>query len=37
MFYRIATPEVLVVVQAAEQLLAVTGNAVELCPRYESP
>lgn len=36
-FYRIATPEVLVVVQAAEQLLAVTGNAVELCPRDESP
>lgn len=36
-FYRIATPEVASVLRAAEDLLAVAGNTVELCPRYEAP
>ena len=34
-FYRIAIPEVLDVLQAAERLLAITGTAVELCPNYQ--
>ena len=34
-FYRIAVPEVLDLLHAAEQLLATVGHAVELCPRYE--
>ena len=35
-FYRIARSEVLDVLRAAEALLAVTGQAIELCPNYES-
>lgn len=34
MFYSIAHPELTDVLGAAEQLLALTGEAVELCPRY---
>ena len=32
--YRLARPELLTVLGAAEQLLAATGNAVDLCPVY---
>ena len=34
MFYSIAHPELMDVLGAAEQLLALTGEAVELCPNY---
>ena len=34
MFYSIAHPELLDLIGAAEQLLALTGEAVELCPNY---
>lgn len=34
MFYSIAHPELMDVLGAAEQLLALTGDAVELCPNY---
>jgi ArsR family transcriptional regulator len=34
MLYRLARPEVLTVLTAAQQLLAATGNAVALCPVY---
>ena len=34
-FYRIARPEVVAVLRSAEELLAVTGHQVELCPNYE--
>lgn len=34
MFYSIAHPELIDLLAAAEQLLAVTGDAVELCPNY---
>lgn len=34
MFYSIAHPELMDVLVAAEQLLALTGEAVELCPAY---
>ena len=34
-FYRIAHSEVLDVLRSAEQLLAVTGIGIELCPNYE--
>lgn len=34
MFYSIAHPELLDLLAAAEQLLALTGEAVEICPRY---
>jgi DNA-binding transcriptional ArsR family regulator len=34
-FYRIATPEVVRVLQSAEALLAVTGHRIELCPNYQ--
>jgi len=34
MFYSIARPELMDVLGAAEQLLALTGEAVELCPNY---
>ena len=34
MLYRLARPELLTVLAAAEQLLAATGNAVALCPVY---
>lgn len=33
-FYRLAQPDLLGVLSAAEQLLAATGNAVALCPTY---
>lgn len=32
--YRLARPELLAVLRAAEQLLEATGNAVALCPVY---
>lgn len=35
-FYRIPTPEVVEVLRAAEALLAVTGEAIELCENYRS-
>lgn len=34
MFYAIAVPELLDLFAAAEKLLAATGDAVALCPRY---
>ena len=34
MFYSVAHPELLELLGAAEQLLALTGEAVELCPNY---
>lgn len=34
MFYSIAHPELMDLLGAAEQLLALTGEAVELCPNY---
>ena len=34
MFYSIAHPELMEVLGAAEQLLALTGEAVELCPHF---
>jgi ArsR family transcriptional regulator, cadmium/lead-responsive transcriptional repressor len=34
MLYRLARPELLTVLAAAEQVLAATGNAVALCPVY---
>lgn len=34
MFSLAATPELMRLLAAAEQLLTVTGDAVELCPRY---
>ena len=34
MFYSIAHPELLDLLGAAEKLLALTGEAVELCPNY---
>lgn len=33
-FYRISRPEVVAVLRAAEELLAVTGHDVELCRNY---
>ena len=36
MFYSIAHPELMDLLGAAEQLLALTGEAVEICPRYGS-
>ncbi len=33
-FYSLAHPELLALLSAAEPLLAVTGNAVALCPTY---
>lgn len=33
-FYRIAIPEVVAVLRAAEQLLRVRGHQIELCPNY---
>lgn len=33
-FYRLAHPELLDLLAAAETLLAATGNAVALCPNY---
>ena len=34
MFYSIAHPELMDLLAAAEELLAMTGEAVELCPNY---
>lgn len=34
MFYSIAHPELMDLLSAAEQVLALTGDAVELCPNY---
>ena len=34
MFYSLSHPELMDVLTAAEQLLAQTGDAVELCPNY---
>lgn len=34
MFYSLAHPELIDLLRAAEQLLAVTGEAVALCPTY---
>ena len=34
-FYRVAFPEVIVLLRSAEQLLAEIGHDVELCPNYE--
>jgi len=36
MFYSVAHPELMDLLGAAEQLLALTGEAVEICPRYGS-
>ncbi len=33
-FYRIAVPEVIEMLRAAEQLLRVSGHDIELCPNY---
>lgn len=35
-FYRVARPEVLAVLQAAEELLSVSGVNVDLCSNYEA-
>jgi hypothetical protein len=34
-FYRIATEEIVVLLGAAENVLAETGDAIELCKRYQ--
>lgn len=34
MFYSLAHPQLLELLTAAERLLALTGDAVELCPNY---
>lgn len=36
-WYSIATPEVVGVIRAAEDLLAHTGRQVRLCPNYRTP
>jgi ArsR family transcriptional regulator, cadmium/lead-responsive transcriptional repressor len=36
-FYRIAAPEVVDMLSAAERLLAVHGWQIELCPNYREP
>lgn len=36
-WYRIAEPEVIGVIRAAESLLARTGALVDLCPNYRAP
>jgi DNA-binding transcriptional ArsR family regulator len=36
-FYRIAGPEVVRVLRAAESLLATTGHRIDLCPNYRAP
>lgn len=33
-FYRISGPEVVAALRAAEELLAVSGHRIELCPNY---
>lgn len=37
MFYSLAHPQLLDLLRAAEDLLARTGDAVELCPHYGEP
>ena len=34
-FYRVSTPEVEALLRAAERLLAETGEAIQLCKRYQ--
>ena len=36
-WYRIAEPQVIDVIRAAERLLACTGERVDLCPNYGAP
>lgn len=36
-WYRIAEPEVIGVIRAAESLMARTGELVDLCPNYRAP
>jgi DNA-binding transcriptional ArsR family regulator len=36
-WYSIAQPEVITVIRAAEDLLARTGQRVDLCPNYRAP
>ena len=36
-WYRIAEPEVIAVIHAAESLLATAGERVALCPNYRGP
>jgi ArsR family transcriptional regulator, cadmium/lead-responsive transcriptional repressor len=36
-FYRIAGPEVVRVLRAAESLLATTGHRIDLCSNYRAP
>ena len=33
-FYRIAAPEVVAIIRSAEELLAVAGHEIDLCPSY---
>jgi DNA-binding transcriptional ArsR family regulator len=33
-FYRISAPEVVAVLRSAEELLALSGQKIELCPNY---
>ena len=35
--YRIAASEVVAVIRAGEQLLALSGERIELCPNYRAP
>lgn len=37
MFYSLTHPELMDLLTAAEKLLALTGDAVELCPNYGTP
>jgi ArsR family transcriptional regulator, cadmium/lead-responsive transcriptional repressor len=37
MFYSVAHPQLVDLLKAAEDLLALTGQAVELCPNYGQP
>lgn len=37
MFYALAHPELFDLLSSAEQLLALTGDAVDLCPNYGDP
>jgi DNA-binding transcriptional ArsR family regulator len=34
-FYRISAPEVVAALRSAEELLAVSGQQIELCPNYQ--
>jgi DNA-binding transcriptional ArsR family regulator len=35
-FYQISAPEVVAALRSAEELLAVSGTRIELCPNYQS-